>query len=103
MDVDSTQILIKDASRSEATNYWQFGELHVISGTPSNIGSKRMVRKSLSGEIYLNFPLPAVPVEGDQYTVYRGCDKTLASCTDKFSNEDNFTGFHTIPQLLVAR
>ncbi|MDP8298269.1 MAG: phage BR0599 family protein [Candidatus Orphnella occulta] len=103
MDVDSTQLIIKDATRSEATNYWRFGELHITAGTAANIGEKRLVRKSSSGEIYLDFPLPSVPTTGDGYTVYRGCDKTLVSCADKFSNDANFSGFHSIPQLLVAR
>ena len=34
---------------------------------------------------------------GDTFTVTAGCDKTLATCRDRFANVDNFRGFPHIP------
>lgn len=103
IDANSTQILIKDSERTEADNHWQYGELHITGGTPANIGERRAIRKSLTGEIYLDYSLPAIPVAGDTYEIFRGCAKILKECVEKFLNEINFGGFHTVPLELLNR
>ena len=34
---------------------------------------------------------------GDTFTVTAGCDKTFATCRDRFANTLNFRGFPQIP------
>jgi hypothetical protein len=48
------------------------------------------------------FPFPYTPEVGDTYSVYAGCNKTKATCRDKFDNVVNptsggFGGFDFIP------
>jgi uncharacterized phage protein (TIGR02218 family) len=42
-------------------------------------------------------PMPAPIVAGDAFQVVAGCDKSLASCRDKFANVLNFRGFPDLP------
>ncbi|AWN54706.1 DUF2163 domain-containing protein [Methylobacterium sp. 17Sr1-1] len=42
-------------------------------------------------------PMPAPIAPGDAFQVVAGCDKSLASCRDKFSNVLNFRGFPDLP------
>ncbi len=42
-------------------------------------------------------PMPAPIVTGDAFQVVAGCDKSLASCRDKFANVVNFRGFPDLP------
>jgi uncharacterized phage protein (TIGR02218 family) len=45
----------------------------------------------------LTSPLPFIPVGGDPFTAYPGCDHTQATCTGKFNNVVNFRGFPYVP------
>ena len=50
-----------------------------------------------SGEdVLLRYPFPGLET-GDTVTVYPGCDKKMATCRDKFSNQARFGGFPWIP------
>ncbi|MBK3426703.1 DUF2163 domain-containing protein [Methylobacterium ajmalii] len=42
-------------------------------------------------------PMPAPISPGDTFQVTAGCDKSLASCRDKFANVLNFRGFPDLP------
>jgi uncharacterized phage protein (TIGR02218 family) len=42
-------------------------------------------------------PMPAPISPGDTFQVVAGCDKSLASCRDKFANVLNFRGFPDLP------
>jgi uncharacterized phage protein (TIGR02218 family) len=45
----------------------------------------------------LMYPLPYVPLTGDRFTVFDGCDHTLATCTSHFNNAVHFRGFPNVP------
>ena len=51
------------------------------------------------GEVMLSLwqAMPDAMATGDTFTVTAGCDKTLATCRDRFANSDNFRGFPHIP------
>jgi hypothetical protein len=38
-----------------------------------------------------------MPVAGDNFVVYKGCDKTMTICQNRFSNLANFRGFPFVP------
>jgi uncharacterized phage protein (TIGR02218 family) len=42
-------------------------------------------------------PLPAAVVSGDAFEIYPGCDKTKATCENKFANLIRFRGYPFIP------
>lgn len=41
--------------------------------------------------------LGSAPVPGDTFTITAGCDKTLATCREKFGNAINYRGFPHMP------
>lgn len=47
--------------------------------------------------ITLRDPVGAAPDQGDQVTVFAGCDKRFATCKAKFANQLNFRGFPHMP------
>ncbi len=52
--------------------------------------------------ITLFLPFPFVPSVGDTFTIYPGCDGTLQTCNNKFSN-DSFQGFpHAVTEEQAA-
>ena len=75
--------------------YYDNGQIAFTSG--ANAGLVKAV-KSYAGQFFVfNSPLPFVPNAGDAFIAYPGCDKTQATCTNKFSNLTNFEGFPYVP------
>jgi len=50
-----------------------------------------------AGAVSLAYPLPVTPAVGDAFTLYAGCDHTIATCQAKFNNLANFRGTPFIP------
>jgi hypothetical protein len=48
--------------------------------TGANTGLYRTIKSATSSYIDLLNPFPLAPAGGDQFAVYRGCDKTYSSC-----------------------
>ena len=83
-------------SLSVATGWFNLGVATFTSGV--NAGLTRPVMNNISGDVLLIRPFPAAPATGDAVTFYPGCDKLLATCTSKFSNQAHFRGFPYLPQ-----
>ncbi len=84
-----------DTSRSEDSGLFDYGLLTWTSG--DNAGRSSEV-KAFDGDTFLLFDAMPEPIQaGDEYEVYPGCDKKLATCRDQFSNVPNFRGFPYIP------
>jgi uncharacterized phage protein (TIGR02218 family) len=83
-------------SLAQAAGYFDQGVVTFTSG--ANAGLKRTV-KSYDGAGGFTFalPLPVAPAAGDTISVFAGCDKLLATCTDKFANAGKFRGFPWVP------
>lgn len=63
----------------------------------ANTGSRQTVRDQSGARLGLWSP-PAAPIApGDTFEVTPGCDKTFATCRDRFANAINFRGFPHIP------
>lgn len=103
VDAGSTATVIVDAARAEAANYWKIGIVTFTGGTAANVGQKRRVIASQSGQFTLDFSLPATPAAGDTYDIERDCDLSLDDCTNRFANQANFGGFPSIPMELVYK
>jgi hypothetical protein len=79
-----------------AEGQYNFGNLEWISG--ANAGLRMMVRQSGDGgTVILLAPMPFIVGVGDRLKIFPGCDKTTATCTNKFNNRINFGGFPLIP------
>lgn len=86
-----------DSARSEDVNWFQGGKITWLTGL--NAGLSMEVQAFSSGQFILSIPMPYDVTIGDTYSVYKGCDKSLATCTDVFNNVINFRGFPYIPGL----
>jgi uncharacterized phage protein (TIGR02218 family) len=83
----------EDTGRTEGDNHFRFGMLTFSTG--NNTGISREV-KSYDGisKIFVVFePFPYEIQNGDAYDVYQGCDKSVTTCKDEFSNFENFGGY----------
>lgn len=78
---------------------YQNGTLVITSGSAS--GSRRTIAAASSAGITLSYPLPFLPVAGNAFTAFQGCDKTLdsgssQSCT-AYGNTAHYRGFADVP------
>lgn len=86
-----------DSSRTEANDYFNGGIC--VWQTGNNAGYSMDIKDyALSGGAFVLFePMPNDIEIGDTATITRGCDKTIDTCRDVFSNIDNFRGHPHIP------
>ena len=81
---------------TQAAGYFDQGVVTFTSG--GNAGLKRTVKAyDGAGGFTFALPLPVAPSAGDTISVFAGCDKTLATCRSKFSNDGKFRGFPWVP------
>jgi len=95
----SDRFTIVDSSLIQPDGHFTFGYLEITSGAMS--GLKRTIDESFTGILNLSRPLTQEPLTGTTFTVYPGCDRTLKTCKDKFTN-DMFAGqpFIPVPEVL---
>lgn len=91
---DSTTTRI-ECDMSQPQGYYNKGVIVFTSG--ANAGVKRTVKQHVSGALIIALPLKAVPDAGDEFVVYPGCDKTMATCQNRFDNLTKFRGFPFVP------
>lgn len=92
-----------NATLAQATGYFDLGILTFTSG--ANNGVSRTVKTYTNGSpstASLIAPFPNVPVPGDTFHIYPGCDKAQATCANKFNNLVNFRGFPFVPTMETA-
>jgi len=87
--------IFTDSGNAEAADYYNYGVLTWTSG--NNNGRTAEVKDFGSGQFTLREAMPDTVQVGDTYSVYAGCDKSLATCRDKFNNVVNFKGEPYIP------
>lgn len=88
---------VVNSTLSQADGYFDLGTILWTSG--ANSGVTRTVKRFVhsGGVITMMTPLLNVPLAGDAFTIFPGCDKTKATCNSKFSNVVNFRGYPFIP------
>lgn len=94
--VTSKRVFV-DTGRTEASDYFNGGLLTWTGGV--NSGRAMEVKDWTNGSKTFELVLPMLSTiaVGDTYSVYAGCDKTLATCRDKFNNVVNFRGEPYVP------
>lgn len=80
---------------SGASSAYAQGTITFTSGV--NAGKSVTVKSGGAGALTLAYPLVNAPAPGDAFTVYQGCDHTMATCRSKFNNLANFRGFPFVP------
>ena len=65
--------------------------------TGANAGISRTVLYQSATILYFSRPFPFRVMAGDIMTIYAGCDKTFATCRDKFANTGRFRGAPFVP------
>ncbi|RLA02591.1 MAG: hypothetical protein DRQ42_00175 [Gammaproteobacteria bacterium] len=96
--VSSDGLTIDFVSLTEADSYFTLGFIRVGSGATVDY---RMIVSNIGDSISVRYKFNTSP-SGTVY-LYPGCDGDLSTCTDKFSNEDNFLGFPYIPEINPTR
>jgi uncharacterized phage protein (TIGR02218 family) len=91
----SDRIFTASALAAFAANWFAGGKVTWTSGL--NDGLNMEVKTSSAGVIELVLPMPFAVALTDSFSVYAGCDKTLATCLSKFNNVVNFRGFPHLP------
>jgi uncharacterized phage protein (TIGR02218 family) len=85
-------------TRAEDTGYFDLGVIACTSG--ANAGQRRTVKhyiKGTPGQIRVANPFLSAWAVGDGFTLYPGCNKSKATCADKFNNLANFRGTPYVP------
>lgn len=97
----STQRLLLLSGPTKASSYYDQGKVIFTSGQAN--GEARSIRSwalgtgGALGTANIWPPLAVAPIAGDTGYIYAGCDKTLATCQNKFNNLANFRGFPDVP------
>lgn len=79
----------------DGSGVFELGEIVGLTGANAGIG--RTVKRHSYGNLLLSYALPEVPAPGDTFTVYKGCDKTQATCSSRFPGA-RFKGFPFVPR-----
>jgi uncharacterized phage protein (TIGR02218 family) len=101
--VDAVSGQVVSASElTQADNHWQLGYVRFATGANAGatfpIASSNLATNSIT---LTGLPASAV-VAGDTAFVYPGCDRTLRTCVDRFSNPNNFRGEPYVPSLTTV-
>lgn len=96
VDAVTSNRVFLDAGLTQAASWFAGGLLTWTSGF--NSGLRCEVKEfSFGGTVSLHLPMPYAVQAGDTFTITAGCDKSLATCRDKFDNVVNFRGFPHLP------
>ncbi len=94
-----TSIFVASGLAGFGDGFFTAGRLSWIGGANAGAAIEIKQHRADGGEVVVSLwqamPEPIAP--GDTFTVTAGCDKTLATCRDRFANTDNFRGFPHIP------
>jgi uncharacterized phage protein (TIGR02218 family) len=93
----SSRQLFSDTARTESAALFTFGTLTFTSG--ANAGVSMEVKEYTQGTLLLALPVPYGIAAGDTYSLTQGCDKTFATCCNRFGNAVNFRGEPHVPGL----
>ncbi len=88
------------AVASQATDYFRLGVLTFTTGALSGV-SRGIRLDSYAAGVHTftaDRPFAVAPAANDQFSVYPGCDKQQATCTNKFSNLVHFRGEPYVPR-----
>lgn len=78
-----------------ADGYFDLGVVTFTAGALA--GQSRSIKAFIGGHLYVSTPWPSVPAAGDAFTMRRGCDGSITTCTSVFNNRARFRGEPWVP------
>ena len=98
ISASGTQVRLAGLS-GYAEGLFVHGRLEVTSGPARGFAAAVRAHDLRGPETVLGLDreLPATLAAGDEVSVIAGCDKSLATCRDRFGNVSNFRGFPHMP------
>lgn len=93
----ASRLSFVDTALTAADGYYANGKVTWLTG--SNAGLTFDIKRYIAATdtIELFEPTPYAIQVGDTGNLFRGCDKTIETCRDSFSNLNNFRGFPYLP------
>jgi uncharacterized phage protein (TIGR02218 family) len=89
--LDSTKTILTSATFDLSVDgYFTYGSIEFGD-------EKRAIVYHVGTTVYIAYPMSNL-VGGNSVAAYPGCDGSIATCRDKFSNINNFFGFPYIPE-----
>jgi uncharacterized phage protein (TIGR02218 family) len=88
-------LLIPTVAFGEAAGYFTQGVIKCLTG--ANSGLSQAVKLHASGNLQVVYPWIFPLSVGDTFSVIAGCDKSLTTCGQKFSNQVRFGGMPLVP------
>jgi hypothetical protein len=100
--VDSgTVSTLVDAALTQADNYWNYGDITIVSG--SNAYSRKVSGfVSSTHTVTIDVPLPMSIAAGMTYTILKGCPGTIEACSHLYAygpSADNILNFNGDPDI----
>jgi uncharacterized phage protein (TIGR02218 family) len=94
-----TSMLVAAGLDGFADGLFSGGRLAWSNGANAGLAIEIKQHRAAAAEVRLAlWQAMAAPIAvGDTFTVTAGCDKSFATCRDRFGNADNFRGFPQIP------
>lgn len=74
-----------------------YAQGRIVFNNGANAGLQRGVKSNTSTNVTTVAPFPYVPSPGDSFTIYKGCDRTMGTCKNKFNNLLNYKGTDFVP------
>ena len=97
--IEGTSIVAVSNLGGFAEGWFTAGRVVWTSGANAGIAVEVKQHRLVAGKVRLSlWQAMAEPITvGDGFTITAGCDKSFATCRDRFANADNFRGFPQIP------
>ncbi|MEH6951030.1 DUF2163 domain-containing protein [Nitrobacter sp. NHB1] len=97
--LEGTSIVAVSNLNGFADGWFTAGRLAWTGGANAGVAVEVKQHRVVAGEVRLSlWRAMAEPIAvGDGFTITAGCDKSFATCRDRFANTDNFRGFPQIP------
>lgn len=74
-----------------------YAQGRIVFNSGANAGLQRGIKSNTSSGITVVAPFPYIPAAGDSFTIYKGCDRTMGTCKNKFNNLVNYKGTDFVP------
>jgi uncharacterized phage protein (TIGR02218 family) len=96
---ETSSVVVVSGLDTFADGFFTAGRLVWISGANAGLSVEIKEHRIAVGVVRLSLwqSVPEPIASGDTFTVTAGCDKTFATCRDRFANTVNFRGFPHIP------
>jgi uncharacterized phage protein (TIGR02218 family) len=96
----TAQLITWGTHRTTDGSDFRLGYITMTSGVAN--GQSRTIEAANNSQMYLAYPLYEAPSVGDTFTATYGCDRSLTTCGNVFSNTAHYRGFPYIPPAETA-